>query len=112
LLVPQAERIHLRKMVQALPVTARARDRSLAAFLLGHPDRPRRDHDRGDQATDIPVHGAGSVSSKSLISKMMLRSGVAKPPKFTRWQSPQDCTRRSVVNVPARSAAITPAAPR
>jgi hypothetical protein len=28
--------------------------------------------------------GAGRVSSKSLMSKKMLRSGVAKPPKFIR----------------------------
>jgi hypothetical protein len=32
--------------------------------------------------------GPGKVSSKSLISKMMLRSGVANPPKLRRWQSP------------------------
>ena len=38
-------------------------------------------------------HGAGRVSSKSLMSKMMRRSGVPNPPKFIRWQSPQACTR-------------------
>ena len=52
-------------------------------------------------------HGAGSVSSKSLMSKMMLRSGVAKPPKFSRWQSPHACTLMPVLGVRARSAAIT-----
>ena len=36
--------------------------------------------------------GAGYVSSKSLMSKMIRRSGVANAPKFIRWQSPQDWT--------------------
>ncbi len=56
--------------------------------------------------------GAGSVSSKSLMSKMTFRSGVAKPPKFIRWQSPQACTRSPVAGVRARSVAITAADPR
>jgi hypothetical protein len=30
-------------------------------------------------------HGAGKLSSKSLISKMTLRSGVANPPKLTLY---------------------------
>ena len=34
----------------------------------------------------------GSVSSKSLMSNTMFSSGVAKAPKFIRWQSPQACT--------------------
>ena len=42
-------------------------------------------------------HGAGSVSSKSLMSKTRLRSGVAKMPKFSRWQSPHACTCRPVL---------------
>ena len=37
-------------------------------------------------------HGAGSVSSRSLMEKMILRSGVANPPKLERWASPQHCT--------------------
>ena len=44
-------------------------------------------------------HGARSVSSKSLISKIRLRSGVAKSPKLRRWQSPQACTAMPVVGV-------------
>ena len=50
--------------------------------------------------------GAGRVSSKSLMSKMMRRSGVAKPPKFDRWASPQACTRIPETGVDARSAAM------
>jgi hypothetical protein len=46
------------------------------------------------------------------MSKMTLRSGVAKPPKFIRWASPQACTRSPLVGVWARSAAISAAAPR
>src|SRR3982751_6083374 len=57
-------------------------------------------------------HGAGNVSSKSLISKTIRLSGVAKLPKFTRWQSPQDCTLTPVEGVLARSAAIIAAPPR
>ena len=34
----------------------------------------------------------GSVSSKSLMSKRMFSSGVAKAPKFIRWQSPHAWT--------------------
>ena len=37
------------------------------------------------------------------ISKTKLRSGVAKNPKFNRWQSPQACTIMSVLGVVARS---------
>jgi len=34
----------------------------------------------------------GSVSSKSLMSKRIISSGVANAPKFIRWQSPQAWT--------------------
>ena len=57
-------------------------------------------------------HGAGSVSSKSLMSKIKRRSGVANPPKLSRWQSPQACTRTPVTGVCARSPAMMAAAPR
>ena len=57
-------------------------------------------------------NGAGSVSSKSFRSKTRLRSGVAKNPKFERWQSPQASTRIPLVGVVDRSYAITAAAPR
>ncbi|MNT89583.1 hypothetical protein D3C72_2303370 [compost metagenome] len=56
--------------------------------------------------------GAGRVSSKSLMSKIRLRSGVANKPKFIRWQSPQAWTWMPVVGVAARSWAINPAEPR
>ena len=56
--------------------------------------------------------GAGSVSSKSFMSKIMWRSGVANAPKFIRWQSPQACTRIPEAGVAERSAAMIAAAPR
>ena len=40
-----------------------------------------------------------SVSSKSLISKIGVPSGVAKVPKLCRWQSPQACTQRPLAGV-------------
>ena len=41
-------------------------------------------------------HGPGSVSSKSLMSKTRLRSGVANLPKLVTCASPHACTRRPV----------------
>ena len=57
-------------------------------------------------------HGPGSVSSKSLMSNIMLRSGVANSPKLLTWASPHAWTRKPVAGVLARSSAITAAAPR
>ena len=57
-------------------------------------------------------HGPGSVSSKSLMSKMRFRSALAKLPKLVRCASPQACTRMPLIGVDARSFAITAAAPR
>ena len=54
--------------------------------------------------------GARRVSSKLLMSNMMRRSGVAKPPKFMRWQSPQECTQTPDVGILARSVAMIAAA--
>ncbi len=56
--------------------------------------------------------GPGSVSSKSLMSKIIRRSGVAKSPKFDRWASPQSCTVTPETGETARSPLITAAAPR
>ena len=74
-------------------------------------DRAARTKDATSRLTSHS-QGAGSVSSKSLMSKMTFLSGVAKPPKFIRWQSPHSWTLCPVVGVFARSAAMTPAAPR
>ncbi len=52
-------------------------------------------------------HGLGSVSSKSLTSKIRFRSGVANTPKLARCASPQTCTRCPVTGVPARSSAMS-----
>ena len=42
-------------------------------------------------------HGPGSVSSKSLTSNTIVRSGAAKPPKLTRCASPQIWARKPEV---------------
>jgi len=57
-------------------------------------------------------HGAGSVSSRSLMEKITFRSGVANPPKLERCASPQHWTRMPEIGVEARSAAIAIAEPR
>ena len=57
-------------------------------------------------------HGPGSVSSKSLMSNTIRRSGDANTPKFDRCASPQHCTRSPEVGVVERSCVITLAAPR
>jgi hypothetical protein len=57
-------------------------------------------------------HGPGRVSSKSLMSNSMRRSGVPNRPKFDRWASPHSCTVIPVTGVAARSAAMISAAPR
>ena len=57
-------------------------------------------------------HGPGLVSSKSLMSKIRLRSGDANPPKLARWASPQACTTRPESGVFDRSEAMISAAPR
>ena len=57
-------------------------------------------------------HGPGSVSSKSLMSNISLRSGEPNTPKFDRWASPQSCTLIPERGVAARSAAMISAPPR
>ena len=92
--VPQLQRLHLAELGHRLAVGADA----------GHGRRPwprRRFRPLSRQATTKLAarrltshsHGAGSVSSRSLMEKMTLRSGVAKPPKLHRWASPQHWTR-------------------
>ena len=57
-------------------------------------------------------HGPGKVSSKSLMSNIICRSGEANTPKFDRCASPQICACRPERGVAARSAAMISAAPR
>ena len=57
-------------------------------------------------------HGRGLVSSKSFRSNSSARSGVAKPPKFDKWQSPQICSVKLEFGVLARSWAWMMALPR
>ena len=56
--------------------------------------------------------GPGSVSSKSLTSNIIARSGEANSPKLLRWASPQICVVRPERGVVARSDAMIRAAPR
>ncbi len=56
--------------------------------------------------------GPGSVSSKSLMSKIRRRSGEPNTPKLDRWASPQHCTVMPESGVAARSSAMISAAPR
>ena len=56
--------------------------------------------------------GPGCVSSKSLMSKTNLRSGVPKMPKFERCASPQSWVWKPESGVAERSAAMIAAAPR
>jgi hypothetical protein len=46
------------------------------------------------------------------MSKTMLRSGVANPPKFSRCASPQACTITPELGLCAKSAAMIAADPR
>ena len=57
-------------------------------------------------------HGPGKVSSKSLMSNIICRSGEANTPKFDRCASPQTWTGRPERGVAARSEAMISAAPR
>ena len=57
-------------------------------------------------------HGPGRVSSKSVMSNSIRRSGVPNRPKFDRWASPHSCTVTPECGVVARSAAMTNAAPQ
>ena len=57
-------------------------------------------------------HGPGCVSSKSLQSKMSLRSGVPNTPKLERWASPHSWAIRPEHGVVERSEAMMSAAPR
>ena len=56
--------------------------------------------------------GPGRVSSKSLASKTIVRSGDAKSPKLERWASPLAWTMMSERGVDERSNAITAGVPR
>src|SRR6516162_11168230 len=93
-------------------IAAGTRNRGIAALRVGEPIGAGGEHKGGNEPFDVPLHGAGKVSSRSLISKMSRRSGVAKPPKFIRWQSPHTWTWMPLTGVRARSAAMTPADPR
>jgi hypothetical protein len=46
------------------------------------------------------------------MSKIIWRSGVPNTPKLDRWASPQSCTVTPESGEPARSVAMSSAAPR
>ena len=56
--------------------------------------------------------GPGSVSSKSLMSNIMRRSGEASSRKFSRCASPHNCALIPERGVSSRSPAMMAAAPR
>ena len=111
--IPHFKRTHLRVLAHVLDDTIRA------IVSTASPQRPPPMPSSRDARTMLAArrltshsHGAGSVSSKSLMSNSSRRSGLAKPPKFAAWQSPHACTRIPVAGVLDKSHAITAAEPR
>ena len=109
--VPDVEVPHSRVPAHLRPVRLDGA-RCARGVLAGEPGRAGRDDDARREPLHVPLEGAGSVSSKSFRSKTRLRSGVAKIPKFERWQSPQASTSIPLLGDEPRSAAITAADPR
>ena len=113
------ERLPRRVANTTLPVRASSRTRGCASgrtppspalhlrtgFLSAPMNRPASITLAASRFTSHS-QGAGSVSSKSLMSNTSLRSGAPNPPKFSKWRSPHACTRNLVEGVPARSAAM------
>ena len=110
--IPDVEHVHRGKVAHFAAIAASAGDRRVAAVRVAEPVGTGSEHKGGDEPFDVPPPGAGKVSSRSLMSKITRRSGVAKTPKFIRWASPHTWTWMPVVGVSARSAAMTPADPR
>ena len=73
--------------------------------------RPARTNEAARRKTSHSK-GPGFVSSKSLMSKMTLRSGAANMPKFDRWASPHSWVTSPEFGIDARSAVMMPAPPR
>ena len=98
--VPDVQHRHLGEFRHALAIRANAGQRGISR----RPSlKPLLRHARTTLAARrLTSHsqGAGRVSSRSLMSKMTRRSGVAKSPKLSRWQSPHAWTRRPVAGVP------------
>ena len=103
--IPAKARIAVRYSASAASTTAR---RSALANPLARPATSRLAASRLTSHS----HGPGAVSSKSFRSKTSWRSGDAKTPKLDRCASPHSCTRSPDDGVPARSDAMTRAAPR
>jgi hypothetical protein len=103
--VPRFEDARSGPLSHRLPIGRYGLDRDLPG-LVGRNPRQRAATTKL-VASRFTSHskGARRVSSKSLMSKTRLRSGVANPPKFIRWQSPQAWTSIPLVGVASRSKA-------
>src|SRR5262245_29800127 len=114
--VSHFKRPHERVLCYMLAVGAHGRTGGPRRVFLPQPQMTAGNHHACGQSFEIPLpwrrEGFVEIISKSLMSKMKFRSGVAKPPKFSRCASPQACTRNPVAGVRARSAAINAADPR
>src|ERR1035437_5243971 len=111
-LIPDVERRHCRILAEMLAVGTNRRSNGVSPIPGFMPaERPATSILTVNRLTSHS-QGSGSVSSKSLMSKTRLRSGVANAPKFIMWQSPHAWTRSPVRGVSAKSNAITAAAPR
>src|SRR6516225_10953150 len=82
--VPDPKRVHSGESPHVFPVTARRTDGTITGFVIGSPIERAASAIEAASRFTSHSHGTDRVSSKSLMSKMMLRSGVAKPPKFMR----------------------------
>ena len=105
LLIPEASRIRSRYSRTPAMTTAR---RSAGVKPRSRPMTSKLAASRFTSHS----HGPGRVSSKSLMSNSIRRSGVPNRPKFDRWASPHSCTVIPDTGVAARSVAMISAAPR
>ena len=83
-------------VAHALAIAARAGEHGVAPVLVRQAIRARGEHERGRQPLDVPFPRSRQRLVEIVDVEEELRSGVAKPPKFSRWQSPQACTRMPV----------------
>ena len=110
--IPGFQHVHLGEAPHLVAVAARTGDRGIPTVAVRQPVAAGGEHEGGDEPLDIPLPWRGQCFVEIIDVKNSRRSGVAKPPKFIRWASPHAWTWISVVGMPARSAAMTPADPR
>src|SRR5690348_7097214 len=103
-----------------IPAAWRIRSRYSATPAMTMARRPAGENPRSRPMISILAarrltshsHGPGRVSSKSLMSKIICRSGVPNRPKLDRCASPHNCTVTPDTGVAARSEAMISAPPR